>query len=269
MHRVISASTIICALILAAAGCQDATGTAPDTYEGLGEPPRQLFIVGTPDIVWAPEPVLYPGHRPDSQFVAVRVTAPDSFFARRWWPTEIVVETDREERRTVLLAPSRCILPDGAGTAFPLTFTWWICDQVGVNTRVLLSPERLRAFAEIAGGDTVLTWPFRTMPGGQYRFGVGVGQRATAEAVRRLSGIVEVVEAFRIRNDPHCVRSDIVPPPPCDPWQLARRLAYVFERQARGDTLSLSRDGWIRVTYRQPDGTQRVTTRTARELGLR
>jgi hypothetical protein len=87
--------------------------------------------------------------------------------------------------------------------------------------------------------------------------------------VRRLATAVGVVEAFRIPNDPACVRSDIVPPPRCDPWWLGRRLPYVVDRAASGDTLSVSRSGWVRATYRLPDGSQRTTTVSATALGIR
>lgn len=158
------------------------------------------------------------------------------------------------------LKPIHCLLEDGPGTSFPLNFTWWTCDQVGINTITVLSPNRLREVVEVAGGDTVYTFRFQTRPGAQYAFRVGTGRAVTADAVRRLAELPEVEAAFRLNSEPLCVISDILPPPPCPPWHLATSRPYVFDRGARGDTIPIGRHGWVRATYTQPDGSRRITT---------
>ncbi len=256
----------VAALGLSVGTCRSAT--APQ-LPGVPTDPAQLPIVGAPEILRWTAPLARPGEsRPDSA-IAVRITAPDSSFALDWRPTELLLETSAGFHRTILLHPPACLVPNPAsGMGFPFNFTWWVCDGVGINTSVVLTPERLREISAIAGGDTTWTVSFKTSPGGYYEFRVGVGKAVTEAAVRRLSALPEVTEASRILNDPLCVISDIVPHPPCDPWRLVARHPYVLDRTAGGDTIPLQRGGWVRATYALPDGSTRVTQVSVPEAGI-
>jgi hypothetical protein len=247
---------VVVLLGLAVAACR--SSTEPQARSKAAEPARQLFLAAQPEILRGPG--VAPVEPGDTQYYTVRVTARDSTFALRWWPTAILVETDRGDRRTLTLPPYACLLPEGAGREFPFTFTWWGCHQVGVNTRVALAPDRLREAERLAGGELMASYEFGPGPGAQYRFRVGTGLGVTAAAMERLKSLPEVIDAFRLDASPECLLSDIVPPPPCDPWWLLRRLPYVVDRPAGGDTLSVGRGGWVRATYTQPDGSTLSTT---------
>ena len=188
------------------------------------------------------------------------MTAPDSTFHLNWEPTEILVETDRGYHQTVLLSPHRCLIPErGTGAGFPFNFTWWSCSGAGVNTNVVLTNSRLNAIAALVTGRLSLSRNFVTQPGAHYTFRVPQGFEATGEAVRRLSKLPEVDQAFRLNSEPQCYTSDIVPPPACEPWWLETRLWFSFG-VARGDTVPVGSQGWLRATYTQSDGVQRETT---------
>jgi hypothetical protein len=230
------------------------SGTGPDDREIInGEAPRPLMLKAGPEI-WL-DTLL-----DSSVYLLFRVTAPDSTFAINWWPTQLIVETDRGYQDTLLLAPVACLLPESSGTSFPFTFTWWACDIVGINTSVILSPDRLQQMEQAVSGQELYMREFKTMPGAYYAFRVPAGLTATAEAVRRLARFPGVSDAFRENAEPVCYISDIVPPPPCDPWWLATIRPFTFSDVARGDSLPVRHGGWVRATYTQSDGTILTTT---------
>jgi len=235
-------STILCV-----ASCNLSTEAQPQRpIEGSA--PRQLVPVAGPEVLR-----LYP----DSAFLLFAVTAPDSTFHVNWWPTSLLVETDRGFRETIPLPPHRCLIPTAGGQPFPFGFTWWACDGVGLNSLTVLSAARIDQFASLVNGRLLRAIEFSTRPGGQYRFQVPVGLSATAEAGRRLAAEPEVLEAFRLNNEPLCVISDVVPPPPCEPWWLQTRRFFTFG-PAGGDTIPVSPGGWVRVTYMQSDAVSRT-----------
>lgn len=106
-------------LLLALMGCDSVTG-APTSEPIIGTPPRQLVVAGPPEVLRIV---------PDSAFLLFAVTALDSTFHIEWRPTEILIETNRGYRETILLPPHRCLIPrpslDDIG--FPINFTWWSC----------------------------------------------------------------------------------------------------------------------------------------------
>lgn len=237
-------------LLVALTSCSSAT-EVPTLEPIIGTSPRQFVPISAPEIL---KPV------PDSAFLLFAVTAPDSTYHLGWRPTEILVETDRGYRESILLPPHRCLIPrpiDGVG--FPFNFTWWSCTGAGINTNIVLSNSRLKTIADLVSGRLIQRRNFLTQPGAHYRFRVPPGIEATGEAVARLTQLPEVEEAFRLNDEPLCYISDIVPPPPCDPWWLQVRLWFTFGA-ASGDTLPVGPQGWVRATYTQSDGVQRITT---------
>lgn len=210
--------------------------------------PRLLMLTAGPEIRLDTLP-------DSSVYLLFLLTAPDSTFAINWWPTQLLVEADRGYQGTLLLTPSACLLPESAGTGFPFTFTWWTCDIVGINTSVILSPNQLQQMEQAVSGQKLHMREFKTMPGALYDFRVPAGLTATAEAVRRLARFPGVSDAFRENAEPRCYISDIIPPPPCDPWWLYTRLPFTFSEVARGDSLPVTHGGWVRATYTQSDGT--------------
>jgi hypothetical protein len=240
------------ALLLAAPACRSATDGGDAHIQLRGEPPRQLALATGPEILRHPDP--------DSAVLLFRVTAPDSTLHRNWWPTALQIETDRGYRADVLLAPYACLLPSDDFPTFPLDFAWWSCDIVGVNTTAVWSKAEIAEAEQAVSGRKVEEYVFQTSPGAYYGFRVPVGLDATAEAVRRLARLPGVREAFRADNEPRCVLSDVIPPPPCDPWYLRARRAFTFADPAGGDSLPVSPGGWVRATYEEPGGATRTAT---------
>ena len=238
------------ALALFIGGCNSAV-SSDSTGAIQPNPPRQFFLTNDPEIFRHSEP--------DSLQLIFRVTTPDSTPHLQWLPTRLSVETDQGYRTKLLLMPFACLVLEDERPAYPFNFIWYTCDVIGINTRVLLSYENIRAIETVVTGDFVWSFAFQNMPGGQYWFSVPIGREATAEAVRRVSGFEFVDQAYRSLNEPWCVLSDEVPPPPCPPWYLAVAVAF-SSSPASTDSLPVSSDGWVRVAYLQPDGTQRITT---------
>jgi hypothetical protein len=230
------------------------SGTGPDDGEIIhGEMPRPLVLTTGPEIRL--DTLL-----DSSIYLLFRVTAPDSTFATSWWPTQLLVETDRGYQDTLVLTPSSCLLPESSGTSFPFTFTWWTCDIVGINTSEILSSDQLHQMEQAVSGQKLHMREFKTMPGALYDFRVPAGLTATAEAVRRLARFSGVNDAFRENAEPLCFISDIIPPPPCDPWWLQTFRPFTFSDVAGGDSLPVRHGGWVRATYTQSDGTALTTT---------
>ena len=220
----------------------------------IGTPPEQLITTSEPEVF---VDTTSDGH----VYLLFRVTAPDSTFQLAWRPTNISIETDRGYQASVLLHPSACLEPAENGESFPFDFTWWSCNTVGINTNTVLTSARVAEIEDLVSASAVTTFVFKTMPGAQYLFEVPVGREATAEAVHRLTGLPEVTEAYPVDNDPVCVSSDIVPPPPCDPWWLIALKPFTYG-PTPGDSVPVSHAGWVHVVYTQPDGVQRVSTYT-------
>jgi len=221
-------------------------GTGPIT----GSAPRQVMLRSDPSIERHPNP--------DSTLLVAVVGVFDSTLHRAWQPSQILVESDRGAHRVDLIAPTYCLLPEGGGLPFPRDFTWWSCYGTGINTDRLLTPSRVREIETLIGGRLSEFLAFQTMPGGFYGFSGVIGEAATAEAQRRLSTLSEVTAAYRIEQTPFCILSDVVPPPPCPPWELALRIPFSFGPTPGGDTVAVSPTGWVRVTYTQLNGVSRT-----------
>jgi hypothetical protein len=82
---------------------------------------------------------------------------------------------------------------------------------VGINTSVILSPDRLQQMEQAVSGQELYMREFKTMPGAYYAFRVPAGLTTTAEAIRRLARFPGVSDAFRENAEPLCFISDIIP----------------------------------------------------------
>lgn len=218
-----------------------------------GNEPRQLVLSDGPVVrldygeVFAPDTA-----------VVFSVTAQDSTPHLEAFPTRLLVETDRNYRSEVLLVPYACLEPTNSGLDFPFNFDWLACDEVGINTNKVLSLAEIGEVERRVEGKLSLQRPFRTMPGGTYIFKTLVGPDAVATALRRIAGLRYVDQAYRPPHTPRCVLSDIVPPPPCPPWLLIRKMKF-SHTDAPAGVLPVSVDGWIRITYTQSNGVVKST----------
>jgi hypothetical protein len=197
--------------------------------------------------------------------VVFAVTTIDSTPHRGWWPTRLQVETDRGFTTELLLSPYACLdsitSTSGSrspGLGWPLSFDWWSCNQIGINNTTLLTMDQILQVEEVLPGRLMWLLPFKTMPGGQYRFRVGVGRAAIEQAIARAEALPFIDgEVYHPGAEPACVTSDVLPPPPCPPWWMLRYEYFTFS-DTPGDSIPVSRGGWIRATYVQADGTRRV-----------
>lgn len=210
--------------------------------------PRQFFIVGEPVIDEAPGPVL-----------VFKVTTPDSTPHRGWWPTTILVETDRGYSGEIQLAPYVCLDRSDRSDDFPFNLDWLACNRMGLNNATVLTKEQIEEVEQTIDGAFNFERRFKTMPGAQYGFYTGIGRPAINEAIRRV-GELDFIdgEIYHPHQEPICVILDIFPPPPCPPWLLFRRMSFTFSA-IPGESLPVSQGGWVRTTYTQPDGTTRST----------
>lgn len=243
-------------VLLGSCACDSVTGPEEVPPEGT---PRQFFLVEDPEIFLAERPNSSP---PETQ-LAFRVTVPDSTAHSGWWPTRLLVETDRGYREELLLSPFACLEPSERFDEFPLNFEWLACNEIGINSTAVLSSEQIRQVEEMIDGWLDIHGEFQTQSGAWYFFFTGqVGRPAIREAIRRVEALDFIEgEVYHPTREPPCVTSDIVPPPPCPPWYLYTRRAFTLS-EAAGDSIPVSDGGWIRATYTQPDGSKRVTTAT-------
>lgn len=250
------ARVIVALAITSASVALAACGMLPDEDRPSaieGNPPRQFLIRGDPLII---------RHRnPDSMVYAVKVIARDSTPHLEWTPTTALVETDRGYRKEALLVPYACLQPLDSEIGYPLTTQWLACDAVAINNSTILSHHQVREIEEAVNGKLFLQYNYRTFPGALYFFRVPVGQEQVAEAIRRIDRLPYTDQTEHISHAPECVTSDVLPPPPCDPWFLTKRYHYTTGA-ASGDTLPVSPNGWIRVTYTLPNGSKRVSQTT-------
>ena len=251
----LASSRIIASLAVAGAGAALAACgmLLPDAYDQpsaiTGNPPRQVLIKGTPEVRRHPDP--------DSMVFYVEVVARDSTPHLQWTPATALVETDRGYKEEALLVPYACLRPSDLGMGYPFNYEWMTCNRVGINNNSILSPGQIREIEEAVDGTLVAQFNFRSRPGAAYQFRVPVGQAQVAEAIRRVDQLPYTDETYHVPNAPICVLADVVPPPPCPPWLLAKKYHYTTGA-ASGDTLPVSPNGWIRVTYTLPDGSVRV-----------
>lgn len=239
---------ISCAICCYSLACGSAVGTQ-NLLPIQGTSPRQFPVSGDLQIQHHPDP--------DSAILIFSVTTIDSTPHIEWRPTTLRVESDLGYDSTVLAVPFTCLEPNNSGLSFPFNFTWRSCNRIGVETDSVLSESQVADLKAIVTGRLVESHPFQTVPGAFSIFKVPVGREATAEAVRRAQGFAYVRNAFRISMDPECVRSDILPPPPCPPWFLFVRLPY--SRQASpGDSIPVRSGGWVRARYIDVGGSQHV-----------
>lgn len=237
------------AILACNAACQSATDSV-DLVPIQGTSPVQLRIDQDPQITRHPDL--------DSALLIVSVTGPDSSPHREWRPTAIRVSSDRGYDREFLAVPFACIDPNDSGLPFPFNFTWRSCNHVGVESRILLATHQLQQLENVMSGKLVATFVFRTIPGASYTFEVPPGSLATTEAARRAKLFDFVSTAHRVSRDPLCVRSDIVPPPPCPPWFLLVLVPFSYS-SATTDSIPVRSGGWVRATYVDADGTQRMS----------
>jgi hypothetical protein len=235
--------TVLC-LALIPLSCAPTTDPGWRPLEGT--PPRQFVISADPSIRRHPDP--------DSSYLIIAVTARDSTPHAEWRPSQFRLTTDRGFDSTMLLVPFTCLEPNDSGMPYPFSFGWLACDLVGVQTSRLLSSDDVLYMERTLSGRLVYSRAFTGMPGAVYWFRVPVGVESTAEAVRRASTLDGVTSAFRINQDPECVRSDVVPPPPCPPWTLEAVLPFSYASSPR-DSIPVRSGGWVRVSYTDQQGT--------------
>lgn len=232
-------------LLAAALACSD--GTDPtDLPPIVGNAPEQLAVTGAPTIARYPHP--------DTAIYFVTIPTVDSAAHRTWRPTRLALSSDRMPPVDYIAVPFACLLPKSNGSAFPFNFEWRTCNHILVQTTSLLDARQLRDMSDALSGRVAWVRLATSSPGAFYMFQVPVGREAVAEAARRALLFSVVVLADGLSNDPECVRSDAVPPPPCPPWHLVARVPYTYGT-AVGDTLPVSSGGWIRAQYIDATGT--------------
>lgn len=214
-----------------------------------GTEPLQLRITHGPEIARHPDP--------DSALLMVSVTGPDSTPHRKWQPTRIRVSSDRGYDRELLAVPFTCIDLNDSGLPFPYNFTWRSCNHIVVEAPAVLSSQQLDQLAAATTGELVNTHILRTISGASYIFQVPVGRAATIEAARRARLFGFVSSADRLSRDPVCVRSDVLPPPPCPPWFLVVVIPFSYSSMSL-DSVPVRSGGWVKATYRDTEGMERV-----------
>ncbi len=205
----------------------------------------------------------------DSLALVFIVTARDSTAHLNWWPTHLLVETDRGYREEILLHPWVCLEPseDRKGEDYPLSYDWWSCNWVGVNNETVLVPNQIEEVEQEIGGRLIFEYELdsKSYQGAQYFFEVSVGRPSIQRAIDQISHFDYIQgDIYHPTKAPRCVLSDVIPPPPCPPWDLSTNLPISFEENP-GDKIPVHVGGWVRATYTQPDGTKRSTTLTVPE----
>lgn len=215
-----------------------------------GSPAAQVEIAQAPQLI--------PSADPESLFVGVTVTAFDSTLHRAWRPSRIFVTSDRGYAGDLLLVPNVCLEPQSTGT-FPYNFSWWTCDAAYVDAKAVLTSSEVESMDRALTASLLRSRPHLSRPGAGYFLRVPPGLPAVEEAVRRAKLFSFVGTASRVSNDPACVLSDELPPPPCPRWMLEGRLSFTFGAPV-GSSVPVSHGGWIRFTYVTPSNVQQVST---------
>ena len=236
------------AALLLGVACSTPTG-APAYSQIVATPAAQRSLARDPELAL----LLSPG----ALQLRVSLTVPDSTAQLSWTPTSARVETSTGLSREIEIVPVHCLEDIDPANDFPYRFAWTFCDHVAVVTTSVLSSARTRRLAEVLSGVVVDTHVLSGTPGAQYILRVPAGRDATTEAVRRAEMFPEVASAGVLSNEPPCVYSDQVPRPACPEWSFMRSLPVSFSG-AGGDTIRVASGGWVRLTYIEVSGTQRV-----------
>lgn len=226
------------------------TNGGPGSEPIQGTPPRPYVIAGGPTIARHPDP--------DTALLLFTLVARDSSPHRTWTPSVLHVESEQGYKRDVLLVPVSCLEPTSSSSPFPFNFQWLSCHQIFVETSARLTQAQITQLEDLVTGRLVSTYVLQTVPGAVYNFTVPVGRSATDEAARRARQLAVVRSADRISQEPACVHSDQVPPPPCPSWFLFTLLPYSLV-DSHGDTIPTRSGGWIRAYYTDPVGIQHTT----------
>lgn len=268
--RVINLFLFIAVMLIIGCGITDTEGDISN--DGT---PTQFYIDERPEIQLA--------HNPDSPYIVVQepalrfgVTARDSTPHLNWLPTKLQVETDQGYKEDLLLKPFACIVPiEESPEDFPFNVEWWSCSEVNVNNAEVLTEEHIQEIENVANARLSVKLLFKTMPGGQYIFDLNeVGRPAIQEAIekiRQLSYIRPVEgedEEWNVSHAPQypkCWLSDAVPPPPCPPWYLFKRIRISLNGE-KVNHIPVQEGGWVKATYTMPDGTTKSTTFTIPEI---
>ncbi len=239
---------IAVASAFASLGCK---GSEPLQFRPIeGTEPRQFDPVGAPEIRHHPDP--------DSLVLIASVTVADSIPHIQWTATRVRLQSDLGLDTLLTAVPFACLQPEAGSPTFPFNFRWLACNRVGVELDAA-SSARVAVLEQAMTGRLMETHPFQARGGALLVFEVPIGRDATAEAVRRARGFDYVRDAYRISLDPECVRSDVVPRPPCPPWSFVLRIPYAYvgtspQGQDGGLVVPVRPGGWIRLDYRDPDG---------------
>lgn len=240
----------LCAILFIALHSACSSPAEPDSPPPPEGTVRQFRIIGDP-LIFIPD-----GYPDQLMFV---VNAMDSTPHRNWWPTKIMIETDRGFQKESELAPFACIEPSERGPTFPLNFKWWSCNRIYIYNHSALTADQIAEINTMIGGRLVYHYEFKNMPGAQYLFAVATGRSAINKALKQLATLSYIDIAHHGENEPRCVLSDELPPPPCPPWYLFDRLPFTFS-DTPGSSLPVSPQGWVRATYTQPNGERRSAT---------
>jgi hypothetical protein len=225
--------------------------------------PTQFFLKEDPEIhfVYNPDSPYIPVNKPSLRF---EVTTHDSIPHVKWLSTSLHVETDQGYSKEIVLVPFACLIPiEDSPEEFPFNVEWWSCNTININNDKILSDEQIQGIEQEIDARLTYKYLFKTMPGGQYIFDLNQAGRpaiqqaiTTLEKLSYISGDVDHANQF-----PRCWLSDAVPPPPCPPWYLFKILPISLDGNNE-NTIPAQEGGWVRVTYTQPDGTERSTTFT-------
>lgn len=244
---------IVAGHVIFAAGCNS---LGPEQLDPIvGNEPRQFSLLDDPEIHHHPNP--------DSLVLITSLRVADSTAHAEWLGTQLRIQSDAGLDTFVTVTPFACLEPQSGTLPFPFNFRWLSCNRIGVELSEP-SPSRIKSLEEHTTGQVAETYPFLAQPGVLLVIEVPIGLEATSEAVRRAQGLPFVRSAYSISLDPECVRSDVVPPPPCPPWSFVLRVAYTFDSpspQQQGPVLvvPVGPGGWIRATYEDLNGTTHPT----------
>jgi hypothetical protein len=247
---------ITISLGLVTPGCN---ASGPQAFDPIvGNEPSQFSLVEEPEIQHHPNP--------DSLVVILSLRVADSTPHIQWVGTRVRIQSNAGMDTVLTAVPFACLQPEDGTLDFPLNFRWLSCSRIGAELDAT-SASYVNILEQATTGHVVETHPFLTQPGALLLIAVPVGQEATSEAVRRAQGLSYVRSAYRISLDPECVRSDVVPPPPCPPWSFVLRLPYAYgavspEQRYPVPLVPVRSGGWIRASYQDPTGATQMVEYT-------
>lgn len=246
---------IVILLILFSSGCGILSGNKDESSEGEI---TQFYLSENPKIN-----LIRASNSPysiDSLALEFYVTARDSTPHLKWLPTEVLVETSRGYEENLVLPPHACLETKDNTDEYPYSYNWLACAKIGINSDVVLTLDQIDIVESKTKGRLNYVREYKQREGAQYYFDISTGRTAIQNAINEIKGLDFIEgEIYHPFESPRCVLSDIAPRPPCPPWWLNKWFEVSFE-QNYGDAIPVSEDGWVKVTYTEPNDNKLSTT---------